>query len=260
MSGLTLPKSRIAPTRLVPKIVLLYGMHKIGKTRLLSMLDDCLIADFEEEGSAMYENMRVPINSWDDVNKLGNALMAEKTAQGKMPYRFLGVDTIDKMEEMAIAYETLLYNKDKAPKDRVGVITDLDYGRGYGYVRERMQLWINGLAGACEHLIIIGHVKDKIITSKDGIEATSKDLALSGKLGSIICAKVDVIGYMYRDLNGVLRVNFQTKEANPTMGGRFPYLSGKDMEFSWEAIFSPSDEDIQAMQEANKEHISLPRK
>lgn len=238
-----LPTARVKATRLSPKISIFYGMHKVGKTGKAVELEDCLILD-TEGGSEMYDCMRVDISSANKVMQLAKTLLTEKA---KLPpgkkflYKYGVIDTIDKLEELAVAYLTWKWNHEETdPKKKIQSITDLDYGRGYGYVRDLVMTWVNGFAGAFEHLIILGHVRDKIISTKEGVEVTSKDLGLMGKMGIILCAAVDAIGYVYRALDGELRVNFKTSEINPTMGARFPYIAGKDLKFEWAAIFDPT--------------------
>jgi hypothetical protein len=50
---------------------------------------------------------------------------------------------------------------------------------------------------------------------------------------------VDAIGYMYRNKNSELMVNFQSVEDSAVMGGRAKHLTGKNMKFDWSAIFIP---------------------
>lgn len=238
MQGIVLPTGPSKPSRLVPKISVFYGIPKVGKTGKSTELPGHLILD-GEGGAEMYECTRLPITSPALVINTASALAKAKKETGKYPYKFGIIDTVDTLEEQAVAYCTWLYNKDKAAKDQVQKITDLDYGRGYGYVRDTVKTWILGYAGAFEHLIILSHVRDKVLSTKEGQEVVAKDLSLMGKMGEIICAMADVIGYVYRDLSEELRVNFKTSEISPTMGARFDYLAGKDIKWEWDAIFPP---------------------
>lgn len=242
-----LPKERIPATRLVPKITLLYGQTKTGKTEKLAELEDLLEIDAEPivSGAEMYNMMRVTVSNWGDVLQIGALLHKEKQANpGKIPYKFIALDTIDGIEDMAISYQTYVYNKGKKPEEHVGVITDLEYGRGHGYVRDQMKAWVGAFAGYCEHLILISHVRDSETTEKGiNTDIVSKEISLSGKLVVIICAACDAIGYVYRDLSGNPRISFITKDINSTMGTRMKYLAGKDIEFNWKAIFDPTSEE-----------------
>src|SRR5688572_11849896 len=63
MSGI-LPHERVKATRINPKILVLYGMPKVGKTGVVAQLKNCLIED-TEGGAEMYDCMRLPVTSMD---------------------------------------------------------------------------------------------------------------------------------------------------------------------------------------------------
>ena len=53
-----------------PKVMLLYGAPKVGKTTALSQLEDCLIID-TEQGAAMVDGYIEEANSRDSaINKI----------------------------------------------------------------------------------------------------------------------------------------------------------------------------------------------
>lgn len=95
---------------------------------------------------------------------------------------------------------------------------------------------IEAYATVTPYLILIVHVKEKLIASKEGAEVKVNDISLTGKLSSIVCAKADAIGYMYRNPKGELRVSFQTYDG-AVMGARQKYLAGKDIPFDWKTIY-----------------------
>lgn len=239
MSGVVLPEKRSKPTRLVPKISVFYGIPKVGKTGKCSEIEEALFLQ-AEPGAEMYECMRLMMDTPALTIQTAQALAAKKKELGRPPYKYIIVDTVDALEDIAIAYQTWLYNKEKEKKDQVQKITDLDWGRGHGYVRDCVKVWLLGFAGACEHLIILSHVRDAVISTKEGLEVTAKELSLQGKMGEIVCAMADVIGYVYRDLSNELRVCFATQEARATMGARFTYLAGQDIPWEWDIIFPPN--------------------
>jgi hypothetical protein len=230
-----LPKTRVAATRINPKILLLYSLPKVGKTSSLATLDDCLILDCEG-GADMYNALRVPINSIKDIDNLIAAIIADGTANGgKYPYKYLAVDTIDKLEDYCIASATAKFKKTVIGGNFTGdSVLDLPKGGGYYHVRNEVMLQIERLTRVCPNLILTSHVKEKLL-DKGGVEVTSRDISLSGKLSQIVCAAADAIGYMYRD-NNDLMVNFETYEG-AIMGARFPHLAGKKFKFDWNSIY-----------------------
>jgi replication-associated recombination protein RarA len=55
-----LPTKKMTATYVDPHIMLFYGPPKVGKTTVLSQLDDCLIIDLED-GTKYLDSMRVQV-------------------------------------------------------------------------------------------------------------------------------------------------------------------------------------------------------
>lgn len=256
-SILPLPKSPIAATRKNPRISLFYGVPKIGKTTETAKLPNCLILD-TERGTELLSAMKVPINSisgstmlnedgtiaftsldsvYDSIVDEGIKEFEKTGRKPRPPYKFLCLDTIDRLEDYCVVSATEKYKRTTIGKNFDGQsVLELPQGGGYYHLRNEVIYQIDRLATICEYLIIISHVKDKVL-SKGGLEVSMTDVSLTGKLGQIVCAKADVIGYLYRqpDKPG-LQVSFETFE-NSTMGARVPRLAGKRMDMDWKEIF-----------------------
>lgn len=79
------------------------------------------------------------------------------------------------------------------------------------------------------NIVLVGHVKDKSIISAEGKEEGSiKDFDLTGKTGRILAAKSDGIGWVHRDENSNLCVNFECG-GMATAGARPKHLANKDI-------------------------------
>ena len=72
-----LPKNKVAALRKSPKNMVIYGPPKIGKTTVLSKLDDCLIIDLEG-GSDMVEALKVKATNLSELAEIGKAIMQQK--------------------------------------------------------------------------------------------------------------------------------------------------------------------------------------
>lgn len=105
-------------------------------------------------------------------------------------------------------------------------VTTLGNGAGYRFTRLALFELINDLESICDTLIISGHVKDKLIEIR-GEEITERGLDLIGKSSSILCSKVDAIGYVYRKDNETI-INFKPSESL-IVGGRSKHLIGKEI-------------------------------
>lgn len=248
---ITLPKQRVKATRVSPASILLYGPPKVGKTKSLADLDDNLIIDLEH-GTEMHDAMAVHADNYDALNDVLVALATEWEANNKVPiYKYITLDTMDVLEDIAIHKAAELFKYTPMGKvwyaenyDAPGVlkitgepITMLPKGAGWGYVREALKWYINILKNFAEHVILVAHVKDKVLPGIDGVsEVVTKEISLSGKNGVIVAGAVDVVGYMYRNNAGQLMVSFITNE-NTTMGSRYKYLTGVKFEFDWKKIF-----------------------
>lgn len=94
-----------------PKNLIIYGVPKIGKTTLLSMLDSCLIVDMEN-GSDYVSAYKVKINTLPEFIELCKSLQQyEKDNDGKHAYKFIAIDTITALEEFAKPLALSLFKK-----------------------------------------------------------------------------------------------------------------------------------------------------
>ncbi len=202
---ITLPTERVPAVSRSPKRLFLYSAPKVGKTTAVSMLDNCLLLDFED-GSDFVDAMRLPVK---DLKNLKEILAAVNEAGN--PYKYGAVDTVTTLEEMVIPLANELYKKTQMGKNfdpADGDVLTLPKGSGYLYLRKAYFKVINAINAAFERVIYLGHLKD-ISLSKDGKEISIKDIDLTGKLKNMSCASSDAIGFMYRKDNETI-VSFQS--------------------------------------------------
>lgn len=248
-----LPTAPVKATRSSPKWLILYSLPKVGKTDQLTQLPGCLIGD-AEGGAEGYDCLRVAITCSADIDDLVAAITAEgkkRYAEGLrgddlFPYRFIALDTIDEIEEMAVKSATTKYKKGrlntKGKFEEAGYtsVNELPDGHGYQYSRAELLEKIEAVSAVCPHLILIVHVKDKYLADKDGTSVATKDLSLTGKMASILPSRADAIGYMYRssakENRGQLMISFETFESS-VMGARQKYLAGQKFPFNWARIY-----------------------
>lgn len=185
----------ILPTKPVPKVtqdpknLILYGMPKIGKTTTLSTLQDNLIVDFED-GSDYIEALKVKIHNLNEFGELCKALQ-----ESSHKYKFITIDTVTALEEFVKPLALNMYRKTPAGASYNGDILNAPMGIGYSYIRQAIEFIIDKLSSNTTNIILVGHVKDKTITSNEGKEIGSvKDFDLTGKASRILAAKSDAIG------------------------------------------------------------------
>ena len=246
MSKVVLPQAKVAPVSVSPRRLLVYGVAKVGKTTALAQLEDNLIIDLEK-GTDMIAALKLNAYSVADIEAILNEIRVvgtERYAKGQRayPYRYITLDTADALEEMCDVSALAKFKNgklaSKEQKESLTSITELPHGLGYYYLREEVKRVINLVGTYCERIILTAHVKDRIVAEKAGAVATVKDISLSGKLSSIICANMDAIGYMYRTPGSTTPfISFESFDANQIMGARCEHLAGKKMELDWSKIF-----------------------
>ena len=231
MTGL--PKTIVKASRKSPKNMVIYGPPKIGKTTMLSKLDNCLIIDLED-GSDMVDALKVKVNNLDMLAVIGKEIIKEQK-----PYKYVAIDTISKLEEWCEVEGKRIYmktpmGKNFEQKNPGASVLSLPNGAGYLYLRIAFKQWIDRLNLLADHVILVGHLKDKMLEKK-GKEVAVKDLDLTGKIKQITCANADAIGYIFREDEKTM-ISFNSLD-DVTAGSRCDHLKGQTMPFEWNKIF-----------------------
>lgn len=246
MGNIVLPTERSKVSNYNPKLLVLFGKPKSGKSTLMASLESNLIIDLED-GYRSLSVMAVQARSANDLFDIREAILERGREIKKMPYRFITIDNATRLEEMAVAYANDLYrntpmgagwgylkdNKGNNVKDKTtgkflldpkADVRQLPNGAGYLYMRQAVRKLIDMFKPLCESLILVAHVKDKQI-KKNGEEMSEMTVDLAGKLGDIICGEADAIGYIYRDGNKTF-VSFEGGD-NSIREARPLHLRGK---------------------------------
>lgn len=224
-----LPTEIVKAERVNPKTLLLFALPKVGKTTILSKLENNLIVDLEE-GSKFVDALKIEINSFEEMKDLIKSLNKKKKETGELPYKYITLDTVTALEDMILPYAAEKYKDTSMGKNWKGDdVRKLPNGSGYLYMREAFFEVINYFTKFCDTLILVGHLKDKLI-ERDGQEHTEKSVDLTGKIKSLTAAKVDAIGYMYAKDNSRY-INFEPSE-EVISGNRAAHLSGKTIKVS----------------------------
>ena len=230
-----LPKGKIKATRKNPKQIILFGNPKIGKTTALSQLDNCLVIDLES-GSDFVDAMKIdvltiareegkkPVIILKDVI---NSIRSANKEAGKNVYKFIAIDTVSALEDIVLPLANKLYRNTAQGKNWDGDdVTLLGNGAGYRWTRLALKMVIAELEELCDTLIILGHIKDKLVGTA-GEEMNERGLDLTGKMSAILASMVDAVGYMYREDNETI-VSFIATESM-VCGGRCPHLINKEV-------------------------------
>lgn len=217
-----LPTAKIPAATQDPKYLILFGLPKVGKTTILSTLDNNLILDFEQ-GTTYVDALKVQINS---LKELKECIKAIKEA-GK-PYKYITIDTITAVEEMAKPLALQMWQNSPlyTTKYEVKDITQVPQGAGYSFWRQAIEAIIDLIASATDNIILCGHVKDAALA--ENVAGSIKQLDLTGKVSRILSARSDAIGFVHRDEDSNLCINFG-QSGEILTGARPKHLANKDI-------------------------------
>ena len=249
-----LPNDKSVVTEVNPRVLVLFGGTKQGKTTITSNLDDNLILDLEG-GARFYECLSIDVMEeastedkipWVIVKNVVMELKDYKKTHGKNKYKYITVDTAGVLEEITMPYAVSLYKAEARNKNFKG--TDLKAvpnGAGWGYIREAFFNTLTMLQLYCDTLIIVAHTKDKTI-NKGGQEMEVADIDVSGKMSAMLAGKADAIALVYRKKNETI-LSFETNQLT-VAGARSAHLREKEiticesdadgnLTFHWDKIF-----------------------
>lgn len=243
-----LPTERREAQNYNPKLLVLFGKPKSGKSTLMAALESNLIIDLED-GYRALSVMSINAHSVHELFEISAAIDAKIKENGKLPYRFITIDNATRLEEFALPYAAHLYRctsmganwgmlkdergnliRDKNNKpiiDKKADVRLLPNGAGYLYLRQAVKKTIDIFKDKCDTLILVAHVKEKQI-KKDSEEMSEMSVDMAGKLGDIICGEADAIGYVYRDKNKTF-ISFEGGD-NTVREARPLHLRGKKIE------------------------------
>jgi hypothetical protein len=159
MSTLILPTAPIPPTRTDPRLLVLDGEPKIGKTTVLAQLDSCLIVD-THNGTDYLSAMKVKINSLDELEQLKNMLVAKNR-----PYKRVAIDVINTIEDWSEMAAKKMFKATVMGKNfNLGdSLFDLPQASGYKWLRTAFLAQLTIISQMADQIILISHVKDKYL-------------------------------------------------------------------------------------------------
>lgn len=218
---ITLPTERRKAQTYNPRLLVLFGRPKSGKSSAVASLDSNLIIDLED-GYRSLEVMSVDARNVADIFAIRAKINEEIKKTGKRPYRFITIDNATRLEEMCLSYAAQLYRNTqmgakwglkrgrngnlilvdgKPVPDPKADVRQLPNGGGYLYLRNALKEVIHMfMPPMCETLILVCHVKDRQVNLNNQ-ESTEYSVDLAGKLADIICGEADAIGFIYREKN-----------------------------------------------------------
>lgn len=195
-----------------------------------------------EDGSDYVDALKIKVHSLKELKEVCKAIKdADK------PYKFITIDTVTAIEEMAKPVAITLYQSSPQYSDKYSDIKDpalLPNGMGWNLWRTAVESIINLVASCADNLIICGHVKDAKLD--ENASGNLRTLAVMGKLSRILSAKSDAIGWVHRDEDSNLCIKFG-QDGEVLTGARPQHLANKDIivaERNEDGTFTPHWERI----------------
>lgn len=204
--------------------LIIFADPKVGKTELLTKLEENLILDFEG-GTDYYDANAVSIPDLATFNLVRD----EFVTSGKR-FKYISIDTLTSLyaniiNEIAVQ----MYNKDENKKKAASFdMTTLAYGVGYAYKRNALQKVISFFRQYCNCLILVGHTADKAMGDEN---QSIQDIDIEGKLKNILALKTDAVALMKRSKPNENVLSF-TNVAGTVSGTRVQHLAGKEITIS----------------------------
>ena len=221
---IVLPKVKSTPKTNNPRLLILFGRPKAGKSSFVASLDSNLIIDLENGYQAL-SALVVQARTINDFGEIATALRKEINESGKNPYKYITIDNATRLEEICLDYAKQLYKQSPQGKNYQGTdIRTLPNGGGFMWLRMAVKKVIDLFRDLSETLIVVAHVKDRQI-QVEGQEMSEMTIDLTGKLGDILCGEADAIGYVYRKKNETI-ISFEGGE-NTIREARAQHLRGK---------------------------------
>lgn len=207
MGRLTNKKPNIPQVNLANYFYLIAGIPKAGKTSWFANFIEKYFGDINcglllatEKGYQALQVSAEDINAWEDFTEIVEELVDDKD---KLPYKFIGIDTVDILWEMAQEEVIREWNQ-KNPGKRTNDIaavgakgkSDQGYGVGYQLSRQKVRKEIDKLMKAGYGVAAITHSKDKEIEQKDGLKYDQLVCSLPGSAREVFVNMADFVVFI----------------------------------------------------------------
>jgi hypothetical protein len=223
-----LPTEKIKASRQSPARLLIYSTYKAGKTTALSGLEGCLTLELDPRGADFVDILKIDVQNLKHLEEICDEIVK----QGRK-YKFVAIDTITILEDWCEKEAVRMYKAHPTGAKFTGdSVLILDYGQGYHWLRMAWDKINRKLETIADYIILVAHLRDREI-SNGGTALSAKEIALTGKIREITCAKVDAIGFIRRKQDGKNYISFKPKASeNIVCSARSKHLTDKDIVLS----------------------------
>ncbi len=210
-------KNTLDPQQKPSVVMLVYGQGGVGKTTFTATAPKPVLADCE--GGAKYFGLRgismdvARIEKWADVEDFYRAV-------AKSEYETIVVDPIGELMEKLKSHVISMRDKKLVQADGTPTMA------GWGYMKDKMRMFIKSIRDLNKHVIIVAHVEEK-----NDEERIVKRPKVMTKLSEELIALSDIVGFMeVLKMDGeekrIIRVSpsdkYESKDRTGQLGGIIP--------------------------------------
>ena len=211
-------------------MITVYGEPKTGKTTLASELSDVVVFAFEKGLSYVKEVDHYLCDSAELFEKTFKELMSPAELEELRKKKYIVIDTFTSMEYVFDDQRFYPKNQQAAKLPPKTAVTTLANGLGWGLLREKILGFLEWLRDETDAtIIILAHIKDKLVNRDTGEIVQSAEIEARGKLGALLCSYSDAVGKLFRNENSNLIISFKKDNVKDSkLGSRVPKLDGQE--------------------------------
>lgn len=191
-------KVNVPKVRLEDYVFTIYGRPKAGKSTLFSKL----VNEFYEDSSAGlligfergYNALKVMAQPCDDFSEFIEIVDQLEEGQGKLPFKFIAIDTVDVMYKQAVAY--VLKRESRKDGKKYQAVNDIPWGKGHEYIEIEISNQLERIKRLGLGLFMITHDKDKKFESREGVSYDKTTCSLPDRIRNTILNMSDFINFI----------------------------------------------------------------
>lgn len=191
-------KVNVPKVRLEDYVFTIYGRPKAGKSTLFSKL----VNEFYGDSSAGlligfergYNALKVMAQPCDDFSEFIEIVDQLEEGQGKLPFKFIAIDTVDVMYKQAVAY--VLKRESRKDGKKYQAVNDIPWGKGHEYIEIEISNQLERIKRLGLGLFMITHDKDKKFESREGVSYDKTTCSLPDRIRNTILNMSDFINFI----------------------------------------------------------------
>lgn len=191
-------KVNVPKVRLEDYVFTIYGRPKAGKSTLFSKL----VNEFYGDASAGlligfergFNALKVMAQPCDDFSEFIEIVDQLEEGQGKLPFKFIAIDTIDVMYKQAVSY--VLKRESRKDGKKYQAVNDIPWGKGHEYIEIEISNQLERIKRLGLGLFMITHDKDKKFESREGVSYDKTTCSLPDRIRNTILNMSDFINFI----------------------------------------------------------------